>query len=57
MAIKSIWFEGARIYMRSEDGSLYSRPLEAFPRLLELRMRNVVLMRSYSVVVLFGGQV
>ena len=33
--IKNIWFEGRRLYMRSKEGNLYSRPLEAFPELLE----------------------
>ncbi len=31
--IKNIWFEGGRIYMRSSEGRVYSRPLEAFPTL------------------------
>lgn len=49
--IKSIWFEGGRIYMRSENGSLYSRPLEAFPRLLEASDEE---RSAYEI--LFGGR-
>ncbi|MFA7492031.1 MAG: DUF2442 domain-containing protein [Proteiniphilum sp.] len=31
--IKSIWFADKRIYMETSLGDIYSRPLEAFPRL------------------------
>ena len=31
--IKTIWFEGDRIYMETEAGDKFSRPLEAFPLL------------------------
>lgn len=31
--IKTIWFEGGRIYMKTEVGNKFSRPLEAFPLL------------------------
>ena len=31
--IKEVWFENERIYMRSDQGKTYSRPLEAFPAL------------------------
>lgn len=31
--IKDIWFANERIFMRTTDGSEYSRPLEAFPLL------------------------
>lgn len=31
--IKDVWFENGRIYMRSDLGKVYSRPLEAFPTL------------------------
>lgn len=31
--IKTIWFEGGRIYMETEVGNKFSRPLEAFPLL------------------------
>lgn len=31
--IKEIWFDRGRIYMRSEAGHTFSRPLEAFPLL------------------------
>lgn len=33
--IKDIWFDGGRIFMRNTEGSVYTRPLEAFPLLLE----------------------
>ena len=33
--IKDIWFEDNRIYMRNDKDDIYSRPLEAFPRLKE----------------------
>ncbi len=31
--ISEIWFSEGRIYMRSSEGKIYSRPLEAFPML------------------------
>ena len=31
--IKNIWFDEKRIYMRTTDGSVLSRPLEAYPEL------------------------
>lgn len=33
--IQTIWFEGDRIYMLSGEDKVYSRPLAAFPLLLE----------------------
>ena len=33
--IKTLWFEGNRIYMKSTDGNVYSRPLEAYPELAD----------------------
>ena len=33
--ISKIWFGADRIYMRTESGDEYNRPLEAFPRLKE----------------------
>lgn len=33
--IQKIWFTDKRIYMRTNEGKEYSRPLEAFPTLLE----------------------
>lgn len=33
LKIKRIWFQSERIFMESEDGEVYSRPLEAFPSL------------------------
>ena len=34
-AIKTIWFDNGRIFMRSSEDKVYSRPLEAFPLLKE----------------------
>lgn len=31
--IKNLWFDESRIYIRTESGKKYSRPLEAFPEL------------------------
>ena len=33
--IKDIWFDGERILTRDTEGAVYTRPLEAFPLLLE----------------------
>lgn len=33
--IKDIWFDANRIYMKTESGKTYNRPLEAFPLLQE----------------------
>lgn len=33
--IKTLWFKDNRIYMRSQSGIIYSRPLEAYPELQE----------------------
>ena len=40
--IKNLWFTGNRIYMKSTDGKVYSRPLEAYPELEEasIEQRN-----------------
>lgn len=38
--IKSIWFENGRIYMLSSIDKVYSRPLEAFPRLKDATQRE-----------------
>lgn len=32
--IKNLWFDGRRIYIRTDAGNKYSRPLEAFPELM-----------------------
>ncbi len=34
-AIKDVWFDNNRIYIKLEDGMTYNRPLEAFPTLME----------------------
>ena len=33
--IKNIWFDKNRIYMKTVSGKIYSRPLEAYPELME----------------------
>ena len=33
--IKNLWFDNNRIYMRTTDGQIMSRPLEAYPELEE----------------------
>lgn len=33
--IVTVWFEAGRIYIRTESGKSFSRPLEAFPLLME----------------------
>lgn len=33
--IQDIWFDGGRIFMCDSKGAVYTRPLEAFPLLLE----------------------
>lgn len=33
--IKNLWFDNHRIYIRTDVGNKYSRPLEAFPELKE----------------------
>lgn len=33
--IKRVWFADQRIYIETNEGQILSRPLEAFPRLLE----------------------
>jgi hypothetical protein len=35
VTIKEIWFDKGRIFMRDSQDHVYSRPLEAFPLLLE----------------------
>jgi hypothetical protein len=38
--IKNLWFDGNRIYMRSTEGRVLSRPLEAYPELKEASMEE-----------------
>lgn len=33
--IKDIWFDSGHIFMRDTEGAVYTRPLEAFPLLME----------------------
>ena len=33
--IKNLWFDRNRIYMKSTEGNVLSRPLEAYPELME----------------------
>ena len=35
LTIVKVWFDNGRIYIRTESGSVHSRPLEALPILLE----------------------
>ena len=50
--IKTVWFAGGRIYMCTETGKEYSRPLEAFPALMKAterqRMAYTVEMRGMA---------
>jgi len=34
-AITKVWFDGGRIFILTDQGNIYSRPLEAFPLLLD----------------------
>lgn len=38
--IKNLWFEGHRIYMKTTEGRVLSRPLEAYPELEEATMEQ-----------------
>ena len=38
--IKNIWFDGNRIYMKTTEGRVLSRPLEAYPELKEASMEQ-----------------
>ena len=38
--IKNIWFDGNRIYMKTTEGRVMSRPLEAYPELQEASMEQ-----------------
>ena len=38
--IKNLWFDGSRIYMRSSEGRVLSRPLKAYPELEEATMEQ-----------------
>jgi hypothetical protein len=51
--IKDIWFGNGRIYMRSNEGKEYSRPLEAFPALKEASDKD----RADFVIGKFGDDV
>lgn len=46
--IKNVWFDSSRIYIRTNDGNKYSRPLEAFPELKEAdaEQRNAFVISS-----------
>ena len=44
--IKNLWFDGNRIYMRSTEGKVLSRPLEAYP---ELQEASVEQRNDYSI--------
>lgn len=38
--IKNIWFDENRIFMRTTEGHVFSRPLEAYPELKEASMEE-----------------
>ena len=38
--IKNLWFDGNRIYMRTSEGRVLSRPLKAYPELEEATMEQ-----------------
>lgn len=40
--IKNIWFDDKRIYMKTTEGRVLSRPLEAYPELKEASMEQRV---------------
>lgn len=44
--IKTIWFDAGRIYMKTQEGKVYSRPLEAYP---ELKDATVEQRNDYSI--------
>ena len=44
--IKNLWFDGNRIYMRSSEGNVLSRPLEAYPELEEATIEQL---NNYSI--------
>lgn len=44
--IKNLWFDGNRIYMRSSEGNVLSRPLEAYPELEEATIEQF---NNYSI--------
>ena len=41
-----MWFDGNRIYMRSSEGNVLSRPLEAYPELEEATIEQL---NNYSI--------
>ena len=44
--IKNLWFDESRIYIRTDAGNKYSRPLEAFP---ELKDANVEQRNAFTI--------
>ena len=38
--IKNLWFDNNRIFIRTEKGRMYSRPLEAYPELMEASVED-----------------
>ena len=48
--IQNVWFEDGRIFMRSDLGNIYSRPLEVFPTLKDAtdRERNAYTIEMYG---------
>ena len=38
--IKNLWFDNNRIFIRTDKGRMYSRPLEAYPELMEASVED-----------------
>ena len=53
--IKDIWFDANRIYMKTDGGETFSRPLEAFPLLKDASDRERLDFKIGSLVTMFVG--
>jgi hypothetical protein len=51
--ISKVWFKDGRIFVQTEDGETLSRPLEAFPVLLEATSEQ----RNHFVIGLYGDDI
>ena len=38
--IKNLWFDNNRVFIRTDKGRMYSRPLEAYPELMEASVED-----------------
>lgn len=56
ITIKKVWFNKTRIYMETNNGETFSRPLEAFPVLKEatLQQRNYFTLANIELI--FDGK-